>query len=215
MFALPKLPYAYDALEPVLSAQTLHIHHDKHHAGYVDTLNKLLPERPVRPDSLEQVIANAATSGDAKLFNAAAQCWNHAFLWLSMSSERKTPPGPLAAAIDKSFGGLNELEAAFVAEGAGHFGSGWVWLSVDRDGALKVSSTHDAHDTLQDSGVTPLLVCDVWEHAYYLDHLNDRKGFLGAWFAALPDWAFAATQFNAARAGQPGWRHPKAILVPA
>ncbi|MEO8926366.1 MAG: superoxide dismutase [Caulobacteraceae bacterium] len=208
MFTLPALPYAYGALSPVISEKTLHLHHDKHHATYVKTLNELLTKAGKTPDTLEGVIAQSAASGDAKLFDNAAQAWNHAFFWLAMTAGRQQPAADLAGAIDRAFGGLAELKKAFVTEGAGHFGSGWVWLTADREGALKVVSTHDAHDLVTEPTATPLLVCDLWEHAYYLDYQNDRKAYLEAWFDALPNWDFAASQLAAAKQGGPAWRYP-------
>ncbi|MBV9509637.1 MAG: superoxide dismutase [Caulobacteraceae bacterium] len=205
MFALPDLPYAYDALQPVVSDRTLHFHHDKHHATYVNTLNELLAGKS--PQSLEAVIQEAKGK-EKKLFNNAAQAWNHAFFWLSMSPTRQSPSGELDAAIKAAFSDLAELKKAFVTEGVGHFASGWVWLVADKAGALKVISTHDAEDALGDPNLTPLLVCDLWEHAYYLDHQNNRKGFLEAWFDALPNWDFAAAQYAASRGQGEAWRYP-------
>ncbi len=209
MFALPNLPYAYDALEPVISERTLHVHHDKHHAKYVKTLNALLEETGAGPLSLEAVILQSAQSGHKKLFNNAAQAWNHSFFWGAMSPAGGQPSGDLAAAIDQAFGGVTELETAFITEGAEHFGSGWVWLAAGVDGGLEVLSTHDADDTVTHRELTPLIVCDLWEHAYYLDHQNDRKGFLQAWFKALPNWTLAASQLAAARGQGAAWRHPQ------
>ncbi len=210
MFSLPELPYAYDALEPVISERTMHFHHDKHHATYVKTLNELLDAAKLAPASLEEVIRGALKADDRKLFNNAAQSWNHAFFWAAMTGKPETPAGDLAKAIDASFGGLEALKKKFVAEGVGHFGSGWVWLAADRTGALAVRSTHDADDTVAHGELTPLLVCDLWEHAYYLDHQNDRKGFLEAWFDALPHWEFAAYQLAAAKGVGEAWRYPAA-----
>ncbi len=209
MFTLPKLPYAYNALEPVITEQTLHFHYDKHHATYVKTLNELLEKAGKSPATLEQVVIDAATTGPRKLFNNAAQAWNHAFFWSAMSPEREQPSGDLAKAIDATFGGLQALKTAFVTEGVSHFGSGWVWLVAERSGALEVRSTHDAEDTVTHGEITPLIVCDLWEHAYYLDHQNDRKAFLEAWFDALPHWEFAGYQYAAAKGESEPWRHPQ------
>ena len=208
MFSLPDLPYPYNALEPVISDRTLHFHHDKHHATYVKTLNELLKKAGRSPATLEEVIRAASKVGDKKLFNNAAQAWNHSFFWLAMSPEREQPEDGLDAAIKASFGDLAALKTAFVTEGAGHFGSGWVWLVADKAGVLKIRSTHDADDTLTQESLTPLLVCDLWEHAYYLDHQNDRKAFLEAWFDALPHWSFASFQLEAAKGNREPWRHP-------
>ena len=208
MFSLPDLPYPYNALEPVISDRTLHFHHDKHHAAYVKTTNELLEAAGKTPRSLEEVIRDAVGAGDKKLFNNAAQAWNHAFFWAAMTPDREQPEGDLDAAIKASLGGLPALRKLFVTEGANHFGSGWVWLVADEAGVLKVRATHDADDIVAHAGLTPLLVCDLWEHAYYLDHQNDRKGFLEAWFDALPHWSFAAFQLAAARGKGETWRYP-------
>ena len=203
MFTLPSLPYAYDALAPVISEKTLHFHHDKHHATYVKTLNELLAKAGKDPATLEATIVESAKAQAPKLYNNAAQAWNHAFFWMAMSPRRQQPAGALADAIEKAFGGLPALREQFVKEGAAHFGSGWVWLTATADGALKIMSTHDAHDTVTTPNDNPLLVCDLWEHAYYLDYQNDRKAYLEAWFDALPNWEFAAEQLSG---GSP-WRY--------
>ena len=207
MFSLPDLPYAYDALMPVVSDDTLHFHHDKHHAAYVKATNELLQEAGAPSDSLEAVVVEAARSGAEKLFNNAAQAWNHAFFWEVMSPETQDPGGALAEAIARDFGDIDKLKAAFVAGGTGRFGSGWVWLVSDVQGKLQVTSTHDAGNPLTEDGVTPLLVCDVWEHAYYLDYQNDRPQFLAKWFDALPNWKLAARQYEARQKGG-AWRYP-------
>jgi Fe-Mn family superoxide dismutase len=215
MFVLPDLPYAYDALQPVISDRTMHFHHDKHHATYFKTLNELLDKDGKSPKTLEEVILSASKAGEKKLFNNAAQAWNHTFFWVTMTPDKQQPEGDLAEAIGQAFGDLAGLKTAFVTEGTGHFGSGWVWLTADKSGALTVISTHDADDTLTHEGLTPLLVCDVWEHAYYLDHQNDRKAFLEAWFDALPNWSFAGFQYAAAKGQGQAWRHPEASAAPA
>ena len=208
MFILPDLPFAHDALEPVISARTMSFHYDKHHATYVKTLNDLLDGAGKTPDSLEAVIRESAEGRNQKLYNNAAQAWNHSFFWESMSAERGKPSGALAKAIDAAFGDLDSLKTAFVSGGVGQFGSGWVWLAVDGGGAPRVWATHDADDTVTHADLTPLLVCDLWEHAYYLDHQNNRKGFLEAWFDALPNWDFAAAQYAAAQGDGEAWRYP-------
>lgn len=206
MFALPDLPYAYDALSSVISAKTMHHHHDNHHAKYVDTLNQLLKDAGAKPQSLEAVVRDAAASKNAKVFNNAAQSWNHAFFWLCMTGEAKSLGGDLAAAVD-AFGGVDALKTAFVNEGIGHFGSGWVWLAARGD-KLEIVSTHDGENLLTREGLTPLLVCDLWEHAYYLDHQQDRKGYIEAWFDKLADWSFAGKQYAAAKGQGEAWSYP-------
>ena len=203
MFILPPLPYDYDALEPTVSAETLQFHHDKHHKTYVDTTNKLVAEMGGRPKALEDVVR----SSNGKLFNNAAQAWNHAFFWQCMTPDRAAPSGDLEAAIVRGFGDVAAFKAKFIEEGATHFASGWAWLIADEGGGLRVISTHDA-DTPIAHGWTPLLVCDVWEHAYYLDYQNDRKAFLEAWFDKVANWRFAENQLRALNGAGELFRYP-------
>lgn len=213
MFQLPDLPFDHAALEPVISRETMHLHHDKHHKAYIDALNALVAEHGLAPDSLESLIAQArGDAAQAKLFNNAGQAWNHAFLWEALSPRRQTPEGDFAQAITKAFGDLEGLKTAMVEAGAGHFGSGWVWLAAEGV-QLTVVATHDGAPLMPEAGLTPLMVCDLWEHAYYLDHKNDRKGFLGAWFDALPNWSFAAAQYAAATGSGTAWRFPPQGLI--
>jgi superoxide dismutase, Fe-Mn family len=211
MFQLPDLPYDHAALEPTISRDTMHLHHDKHHKKYVDTTNQLLTETGETPASLEAVVRKAAGDpGAKKLFNNAAQAWNHTFFWTCMTPRAGKPQGELATAIDRDFGGLDALKAEFVKIGAAHFGSGWVWLAAEGE-TLKIVDTHDGDDLLTHQGLTPLIVCDLWEHAYYLDHKNDREAFLKAWFDNLPNWSFAADQYGAARGAGEIWKHPEPV----
>jgi Fe-Mn family superoxide dismutase len=207
MFALPKLPYDYDALEPAISADTLHVHHDKHHKAYVEKTNKLAGEAGLEDRPLEDVVREARKRGNTKLFNNAAQAWNHAFFWNCMTPDKAQPSGSLKQKIEQAFGSLDEFKAAFAKEGAGHFASGWVWLVTGSDG-LQVISTHDADDVLVREGVFPLLVCDLWEHAYYLDYQNDRAAFLEAWLDDVANWGFAEAQLAAADGQGEGFRYP-------
>ena len=207
MFILPALPYPAGALAPVLSDVLMSVHHGKHHKAYVDNLNRMLAEAGERPASLEQVVRSSAAEKKQKLFNNAGQAWNHGFFWECMTPDYAAPSGPLAEAIERDFGGLEGLKARFVEEGATHFASGWAWL-VAEGGKLSVISTHDADTALLREGVTPILVCDVWEHAYYLDHKQDRKGFLEQWFDRLANWRFAAAQYAAAGGAGESWRYP-------
>jgi Fe-Mn family superoxide dismutase len=208
MYALPDLPYGYDSLGPFMSADTLRTHHDKHHKTYVDKTNDLAAKAGLAGRPLEDVVREAHKSGDKKLFNNAAQAWNHAFFWESMRPPGgDAPSGALLSAIEAGFQNLAALKAAFVDEGVNHFASGWVWIVAGADG-LKVISTHDADDMLVRDGLTPLLVCDLWEHAYYLDYKNDRKAFLERWFDNIANWAFAAEQLAATGGKGDGFRYP-------
>jgi superoxide dismutase, Fe-Mn family len=203
MFKLPPLPYEYDALEPTISAETLEFHHDKHHKAYVDKTNQMLKDEGRTAATLEEVVK----SSQGKLFNNAAQAWNHAFFWECMTGERQAPAGKLAEAITSAYGDLAGLKKAFVEEGANHFASGWAWIIADESGQLKVISTHDA-DTPIAHGQTPILVCDVWEHAYYLDYQNDRKSFIEEWFDKVANWRFAENQLRALMGQGELFRYP-------
>ena len=180
---LPKLPYSKDALEPHISAETLSIHHGKHHNGYVNKLNAAVEaDASLQGRSLENLIASASGG----VFNNAAQVWNHTFYWNSMSpSGGGAPTGPIAAKINAAFGSFD----AFSKAAAGQFGSGWAWLVQDADGDLSITTTSNAGNPLT-SGHKPVLTCDVWEHAYYVDYRNDRGGYVQAWWN-LVNWDFA------------------------
>ncbi|MGC1470228.1 MAG: superoxide dismutase, partial [Sphingorhabdus sp.] len=174
MFTLPKLPYAEDALEPHISAETLALHHGMHHKGYVDTLNKLLAGDALAELSLNDVIHQShGLAARQTIFNNAAQSWNHDFFWKSMKPGGGGPPtGDIKMQIEREIGDDKAFRAAFSEAAARHFGSGWVWL-VATDGAVGIVTTHDAE--LPPLNVrTPLLCCDLWEHAYYLDYQNRR-----------------------------------------
>lgn len=184
---LPSLPYANDALEPHISAETLSFHHGKHHAGYVKKLNAAIEsDESLQGKSLEELVKT--TSGG--VFNNAAQTWNHTFYWHSMSPNGGgEPTGAIKEAIDRDFGSFDAFKAAFTKEASTHFGSGWAWLVKNADGKLEVTSTHDAGCPLTD-GKTPLLTCDVWEHAYYIDRRNARPDYIASWWS-LVNWDFA------------------------
>ena len=192
-FELPALPYEKNALEPHMSANTFDFHHGKHHNTYIVNLNGMLDGSDLADASLEDIIK--ATAGDpakAGMFNNAAQVWNHTFFWNSMKSNGGgAPTGELAAKIDSDLGGFDAFKDAFKAAGATQFGSGWAWLVVGDGGKLEVVKTPNAETPLT-QGKTPLLTCDVWEHAYYLDFQNRRPDFLASFLDNLANWDFAA-----------------------
>ncbi|MDC8754927.1 superoxide dismutase [Erythrobacter sp. sf7] len=188
-FQLSPLPYAADALAPAISAETLSFHHGKHHQTYVDKMNAAIEGTAHADASLEAIIA-ASRGTNQGLFNNSAQTWNHAFYWHSMAPSSTAPSADLAAKIDEAFGSLDALKQQLKDRGAGHFASGWVWLA-EKGGKLSIEETHDA-DTLADSGFNPLLVLDVWEHAYYLDHQNKRPSYLDAVVEGKLNLAFAS-----------------------
>ncbi len=189
-FKLIDLPYADTALAPAVSAETLSFHHGKHHQTYIDKMNAAIDGTDHANASLEAIVG-AARGSNQGLFNNAAQTWNHGFYWHSMAASETAPSDELKAKIDAAFGSVDELKEQLKARGAGHFASGWVWLA-EKDGALTIEETHDG-DTLADqTGVNPLLVVDVWEHAYYLDHQNKRPAYLDAVVGSKLNWAFAS-----------------------
>ena len=190
---LPALPYAPTALEPHLSARTFEFHHGKHHKAYVDTLNTLTPGTKWENASLEEIIkGTAGDDSQAKIFNNAAQIWNHTFFWSSMKPRGGgAPTGALAQKIDAAFGSLDAFKAKFKDAALTQFGSGWAWLVLTKDGKLDIVKTANAA-TPMTQGHTPLLTCDVWEHAYYIDYQNRRGDMVQAFLDHLVNWDFAA-----------------------
>ncbi len=207
MFELPDLPYAENALEPAMGRETLHTHHKKHHAAYIEKTNKLLAESSISAASLEDVVREAHEQGEVKLFNNAAQAWNHAFFWRSLTPRPAPPEDKLKRDLASSFGSFESFRDQFIDRGKNHFASGWLWLVYDK-GKLELRDLHDAHTPILDKAAAPLLTCDLWEHAYYLDHKQAREKFLETVFDKLLDWRFAASQLDAARAGNAPWRFP-------
>jgi Fe-Mn family superoxide dismutase len=186
-FELPKLPYATDALKPHMSAETLEFHHGKHHAAYVNKLNELIKGSPNEEKPLEEIIKSAGQGG---LFNNAAQHYNHSFFWKCLAPKAGGQPrGPIADAIKQSFGGFEEFKKKFSDAAITHFGSGWAWLLRKSDGSLVIEAMHDAQNPLT-HGAKPILTCDVWEHAYYIDYRNARPRYVEA-FWNLVNWEFA------------------------
>lgn len=206
-FVLPPLPYGLQDLQPHLGEETLRIHHGRHHAKYVENLNRLMAGFAMPGSRLEEVLRAANRSGQPALFNNAAQAWNHSFFWEGMTPTRSAPEGQLTQAIASSFGSLEQLRERFIAEGLGHFGSGWVWI-VARNGGLEVLSTHDAQTPIVDEGAVPLLTCDLWEHAYYIEHRQDRAGWLAVWWDKLANWRLAERQYAAALGQEAAWSFP-------
>ena len=190
-FALPPLPYADTALEPLISANTLSYHYGKHHKTYVDNLNKLVEGKDLASMSLEQIIHASAGKADmAGVFNNAAQVWNHTFYWNSLKPNGGgKPTGAIAAAIDRDLGGYDKFKADLSAAAVTQFGSGWAWLVADA-GTLKIVKTGNAEVPLT-KGQKPLLTIDVWEHAYYLDYQNLRAKYVETLIDKLLNWDFA------------------------
>jgi Fe-Mn family superoxide dismutase len=191
-FTLAPLPWDEDALAPHISGRTISFHYGKHHKKYVDTLNELVAGTAYAQMTLDAVVRAtadaAAGSKEKKIFDNAAQAWNHDFYWRSLTPKSNRPTGTLAAAIERDFG--DRLADKLAEEGTAQFGSGWVWL-VSKDGKLAVEKTHDAMTPMA-KGATCLLCIDVWEHAYYLDYQNERPKYLKTVLDKIVNWDFAA-----------------------
>jgi len=188
---LPPLPYAKDALKPVISAETIDFHYGKHHQAYVTNLNNLVPGTKFENASLEEIVMQA----DGGIFNNAAQVWNHTFYWNGLSPDGGgEPTGALATAIDQAFGSFSAFREAFVKSAVGNFGSGWTWLVKGEDGKVAIVNTSNAANPMRD-GKKPLLTIDVWEHAYYIDYRNARPKYLDEIWK-LVNWNFVAGNFG-------------------
>lgn len=206
---LTPLPYADTALAPTISAVTLQTHHDRHHQTYVDNVNAATKGTKLAQAALADIISAAAAEHDQPLFNNAAQVWNHGFYWHSLSPEPQQPGTDLTAAINRTFASLAILKDELLKQGLAHFGSGWVWL-VKRGDVLSVEQTHDAA-TFAVAGpggdAIPLLVIDLWEHAYYLDHKNVRKSYLSQLIGEHLAWDFASANL----ASETAWVYPDLV----
>jgi superoxide dismutase, Fe-Mn family len=183
--ALPQLPYARDALEPHMSRETLDFHYGKHHKGYVDKLNSLIGGTEFADASLEELVARSTGT----VFNNAAQVWNHNFLWNCLTPQQRAPGRELSRALDR-LGGVESFQKQFDQAATEVFGSGWAWLIKDDSGALKIITTSNANTPARE-GHTALLTCDMWEHAYYIDHRNDRGAYMIS-FWSLVNWDFVS-----------------------
>jgi Fe-Mn family superoxide dismutase len=188
---LPDLPFAIDALQPHISKETLEYHHGKHHQAYVTNLNNLIAGTDFESKSLEEVIKGS----EGGMFNNAAQVWNHTFYWNCLSPNGGgEATGDIAAAIDKAFGSFAEFKEKFSTSAVTNFGSGWTWLVKNEDGSVELLNTSNAGTALTEAGKTPLLTCDVWEHAYYVDYRNARPGYVAAYWN-LVNWDFVNANF--------------------
>jgi Fe-Mn family superoxide dismutase len=197
-FNLPPLPYPYEALEPTIDAQTMRLHHTKHHQAYVDKLNEAVTEDvTLQGNSLEDILARIS-SQPSKVRNNAGGHWNHTFFWETMKPGGSQAEGRLADLIDAKFGSLDALKKKFNEAGVGQFGSGWVWLVADAEGDLSIMATPNQDNPLMDDAPvkgTPLLGNDVWEHAYYLKYNNRRAEYLEAWWDVV-DWEKVCARFD-------------------
>jgi Fe-Mn family superoxide dismutase len=188
-FKLPDLPYAYDALQPYMSAETLQYHHDKHHQAYVDNGNKLIVGSGLEGKSIEEICVAAFNGKNAGLVNNIGQHYNHIHFWnwMKPNGGGKKLPGSVQGLVDE-YGGFDKVRADFLTAGATQFGSGWAWLAV-RDGKLEVTKTPNGENPLM-HGSQPILGVDVWEHSYYIDYRNARPKYLEAWFDNLVNWEY-------------------------
>lgn len=190
-FTKPKLPYSPDALVPVISEETINFHYGKHEQNYIDTLNSLIEGTEFQDMNLEDIICKS----EGKIFNNASQAWNHIFYFFQFAPDgQKEPSGNLLDQIEKQFGTFEDFKTKLVEAGATLFGSGWVWLSADKEGALVISQGSNAANPMTE-GLRPLLVFDVWEHAYYLDYQNRRKDYLDKLWDIV-DWSIIEERYN-------------------
>jgi superoxide dismutase, Fe-Mn family len=187
---LPPLPFAYNSLEPFISTQTLTFHHDKHHATYVTNVNNLKKDTEFEDKALEEIILNAKGG----LFNNAAQVYNHTFYWNCLTPNQTKPSDNLQNAIEKYFGSMDNFKKEFIASATSLFGSGWTWLVQKSDGSLAIFNTSNA-DTPMLHDLKPLMVCDVWEHAYYLDYQNARAKYVECFWSVI-NWDFVSQNFK-------------------
>jgi Fe-Mn family superoxide dismutase len=188
---LPALPYSKDALAPYISRETLEYHHGKHHRAYVNKLNQLVQGTEFEAMTLHELIRKSTGS----IFNNAAQIWNHSFYWNCLDPKGGgKPAGALARAIDASFGSFDEFTAQFKGCATAKFGSGWTWLTKHADGTLSISNSDDADNPLRLNQV-PLLTCDIWEHAYYIDYRNERSKYVEAYWH-LVNWDFVTSNYD-------------------
>lgn len=197
-FELPPLPYPETGLEPYISGEQMRFHHGKHHEAYVTTLNKLVKDSPLASKSLEEIIGLTGKEKDeskVQIFNNAAQHWNHSFFWQCMRPNGGgAPSGELAQRIARDFGSFDKFKEMFQSAAVGVFGSGWAWLVAEKN-ELKIAKTGNAVNPLV-TGNKPILTCDVWEHAYYLDYQNRRPDFVKVFLDRLANWDFAASNLR-------------------
>lgn len=197
---LPDLPYAMDALEPHISSETMELHYGRHHRGYVDKLNSLITDTRFDGMPLEQIVVSAREQAEIDILNNAAQAWNHAFFWRSLSPTGETEPvGRIRDLIEDEFGDIDTFKKAFSEAATSQFGSGWTWLVLDA-GKLRIINTTNA-DTPLGTHMTPLLTLDVWEHAYYVDYRNERARYVDAFLDKLVNWRFALDNVQTAEKG--------------
>lgn len=194
-FSLAELPYSVDALAPIVSAETMEIHHGRHHKAYVDKLNELVPGSEFAHLDLDELVKQSFGKDDA-IFNNAGQHWNHAFFWPSLKLRQTLIPAVLEKRLIEAFGSIESFKTGFVSTGIAQFGSGWVWLVEDGDGRLAITKTSNALNPLVNHQ-RPLLGCDVWEHAYYVDYRNRRADYLKAFIDQLVDWELVARRLEA------------------
>ena len=197
-FSQPRLPYAVDALQPYISRNTIDYHYGKHESNYINTLNALIEGTEFENMSLEDIIVKS----EGKIFNNASQAWNHIFYFFQFSPEGlKEPTGKLREKIDATFGSFDEFKRQFEEKGATLFGSGWVWLSADKNGDLHITQSPNAGNPMTE-GLRPILTFDVWEHAYYLDYQNRRGDYFESWWRKV-DWPGVSRTYDALMANHP------------
>lgn len=194
MHKLSPLPFSIDALEPFLSRETVEIHYEKHHRGYLDKLNSLIPETSFEPLTLKDIIVRSRGQTYTAIFNSAAQVWNHDFYWKSLAPKASTSISKsFESLIQKSFGSVGELQSRFCEDSIEHFGSGYTWMIINSAGKLEVLTTVNAENPLVE-GLWPLVNCDLWEHSYYIDYRNKKSDYISEYWHYI-NWDFAESNF--------------------
>jgi len=196
-YDLPKLPYSFEALEPVIDATTMRVHHGKHHKKYVEKMNEVLTEKNKKKSLIELLMdsSSIAKKSQDQFLNNAGGHFNHSYFWITMSPEtNQKPSGKLAEDIDKQFGSFDKFKKEFIETGVKHFGSGWVWLCTN-DGKLKVQGFLNQSNPYIEKCGHPLLGCDIWEHAYYLKYQNNREKYITSWFKVI-NWEFISKRYE-------------------
>lgn len=195
--------------KPLMSEDVFHLHHGVHYSGYVRAVNEAVMGLPQESLGLAHIVEYARLHQRTKFYRNAGQAWNHGFFFANIAGTPDlTPDGALGAAIAEQFGSFAAFCAAFEAASKRHFASGWLWLAAERGGELSIESTQDADPIWMTSESNPVLVCDLWEHAYYLDWRSDRLGFVREFIHRWVNWSFASVQYEAAKRGELEWRHP-------
>lgn len=208
MFSAVRLNYEAADLSPLMSEEAIDYHYGRHYAAYLRGVNEAILGTELETRPLEIVVEHARIHKRPRLLRNAGQAWNHGFFFAGIAKSKQMPSAKLGEAVVDTYGAVEQFNRQFVAAGSGHFASGWLWLTANRQGELAITTTKNATPCWLAAEVMPLAVCDLWEHAYYIDWRNDRGGFLKEFVGNWINWDLARAQYDAVTSGAPGWRHP-------